>query len=158
MAPVLRSIGGVLGPFALRHLSVKPHRTMAFLLIVALMSSVSVYPVITSGSFEDKAARGARVQIGADWQVLYNAPDLVDASQLDRQRRHAVAGSESGGRSAADIAARRRGSCTRRPTWSRRCCPNFYLPGYGLRGVPLYLLGDGADVSQRTCTPSRALA
>ena len=82
MAPVFRSIGGLLGPFALRHLSAKPERTMAFLLIVALMSSVSMYPVITSGSFEEKAARGARVQIGADWQVLYNTPDLVDASQL----------------------------------------------------------------------------
>src|SRR5437867_11572209 len=27
MAPVLTSIGGVLGTFALRHISVKPHRT-----------------------------------------------------------------------------------------------------------------------------------
>ena len=79
MAPMFRSIGGVLGPFALRHLSAKPERTMAFLLIVALMSSVSIYPVITSGSFKEKAVRGARVQIGADWQVLYNTPDLVDA-------------------------------------------------------------------------------
>src|SRR5438093_588773 len=66
MAPVLRPIGGVLGPFALRHMSVKPHRMVAFLLIVALMSSVSLYPVITSRSFEDKAIRGAQVQIGTD--------------------------------------------------------------------------------------------
>ena len=82
MTPVLRAIGGALGGFALRHLAVKPHRTSAFLLIVALMSSVSLYPMITSGSFDDKAVRGARVQIGADWQLLYNTPDLVDAAQL----------------------------------------------------------------------------
>src|SRR5438093_4282377 len=72
MAPVLRPIGGVLGPFALRHMSVKPHRMVAFLLIVALMSSVSLYPIITSRSFEDKAIRGAQVQLGTDWQVLFN--------------------------------------------------------------------------------------
>src|SRR3989442_7503612 len=82
MAPVLKPIGGVLGAFALRHMSVKPHRTVAFLLIVALMSSVSLYPVITSRSFEDKAIRGARVQLGTDWQVLFNGPDLVDVDRL----------------------------------------------------------------------------
>src|SRR5207245_9905577 len=82
MAPVLTPIGGVLGKFALRHMSVKPHRMVAFLLIVALMSSVSLYPVITSRSFEDKAVRGARVQIGTDWQVLFNGPDLVDIDRL----------------------------------------------------------------------------
>src|SRR5437899_6125579 len=82
MAPVLTPIGGVLGKFALRHISVKPHRTVAFLLIVALMSSVSLYPIITSRSFEDKAVRGARVQLGTDWQVLFNEPDLVDVDRL----------------------------------------------------------------------------
>src|SRR5207244_5318179 len=82
MAPVIEPIGGVLGKFALRHMSIKPHRMVAFLLIVALMSSVSLYPIITSRSFEDKAVRGARVQLGTDWQVLFNAPDLVDIDRL----------------------------------------------------------------------------
>src|SRR5205809_8100654 len=82
MAPVLTPIGGVLGRFALRQMSAKPHRTVAFLLIVALMSSVSLYPIITSRSFEDKAIRGARLQLGTDWQVLVNAPDLVDIDRL----------------------------------------------------------------------------
>ena len=59
MAPIVRPIGGRLGPFAMRHISVKPHRAMAFLLIVALMSGVSLYPTITSPSFSDKAVRGA---------------------------------------------------------------------------------------------------
>src|SRR5437763_9118942 len=82
MAPVLRPIGGVLGRFALRHMSAKPHRTVAFLLIVALMSSVSLYPIVTSRSFENKAIRGARVQLGTDWQVLFNAPDLGHIDRL----------------------------------------------------------------------------
>ena len=55
---------------------------MAFLLIVALMTGVSLYPTITSPSFSDKAVRGARVQLGTDWQLLYNAPDLADVSRL----------------------------------------------------------------------------
>src|SRR5437763_4025268 len=82
MAPVLKPIGGVLGPFALRHMSAKPHRTVAFLLIVALMSSVSLYPIVTSRSFENKAIRGAAVQLGTDWQVLFNAPDLGHIDRL----------------------------------------------------------------------------
>src|SRR5206468_18249 len=61
---------------------VQPHRTVAFRPSVALMSSVSLYPVITSRSFEDKAIRGARVQLGTDWQVLFNGPDLVDIDRL----------------------------------------------------------------------------
>jgi len=143
IAPILRPLGGVLGPFALRHLSVKPQRTVAFLLIVALMSSISLYPVMTSGSFEDKAARGARVQIGADWQILYNTPDLVDAAQLTgavRQQLPAV-------RSAVDglLASLRRVEGVTAATYMiEALLPHFYLPGYGLRGVPLYILADGA--------------
>src|ERR1700745_1446723 len=83
MAPVLRPIGGGLGKFALRHMSAKPHRTVAFLLIVALMSSVSLYPIVTRGSFEDKAIRGAKVKFGTDCEVLYNAPDLIDVDRLN---------------------------------------------------------------------------
>ena len=80
--PITHLTGGTLGKTALRHISVKPHRTLAFLLIVALTASVSLYPTITSGSFENKAERGARVQLGADWQFLFNVPDLVDVTVL----------------------------------------------------------------------------
>ena len=140
MAPVLTPIGGALGPFALRHMSAKPHRTVAFLLIVALMSSVSLYPIVTSRSFEDKAIRGAAVQLGTDWQVLFNAPDLVDVDRLK-------------GPASAQFAAVKpevdkllstftRVSGVRDATYMiEAVLPSFYLPGYGLRGVPLYLLG-----------------
>lgn len=138
MAPVLKPIGGALGPFALRHMSAKPHRTVAFLLIVALMSSVSLYPIITSRSFEDKAIRGARVQLGTDWQVLFNAPDLVSTDQLT-------------GNAASQLAAlrpqidtlvsglRRVEGVTDATYMIETVLPSFYLPGYGLRGVPMYL-------------------
>ncbi len=143
MAPLMRPLGGSLGPFALNHMSVKPHRTMAFLFIVALMSSVSLYPTITGGSFEDRALRGAKVQLGTEWQLMYNTPDFVDASklrgdlstelaalrpELDRllTRMKAIEGVQDATYMVEAI------------------LPSFYLPGYGLRGVPLYLV-NGTD-------------
>jgi FtsX-like permease family protein len=148
MAPVLRPIGGVLGKFALRHMSAKPHRMVAFLLIVALMSSVSLYPVITSRSFEDKAIRGAQVQLGTDWQVLFNAPDLVAIDRLTGPASSQLAalkpeiakllsslGSVAGVKDATYMI--------------EAVLPSFYLPGYGLRGVPLYLLGNADQYRTR---------
>jgi FtsX-like permease family protein len=141
MAPVLRPIGGVLGRFALRHMSAKPHRTVAFLLIVALMSSVSLYPIVTSRSFEDKAVRGARVQIGTDWQILFNAPDLIDVDRLSGR-----AASQLGAIKPEIeklVASLRQVHGVQDATYMvESLLPSFYLPGYGLRGVPLYLMGN----------------
>ena len=141
MAPVLKPIGGVLGKFALRHMSVKPHRTVAFLLIVALMSSVSLYPIITSRSFEDKAIRGAQVQLGTDWQVLFNAPDLVDIDRLTGSASSQLAALTP---EIAKLVTSMRGlPGVKDATYMiEAILPSFYLPGYGLRGVPLYLLDD----------------
>ena len=148
MAPVLTPIGGVLGKFALRHMSVKPHRMVAFLLIVALMSSVSLYPVITSRSFKDKAIRGARVQLGTDWQVLFNGPDLVDVNRLSGTAASQLAAlkpeiaklvTSLGGVAGVEDAT----------YMIEAVLPSFYLPGYGLRGVPLYLLGNTDEYGSR---------
>jgi len=148
MAPVLRPIGGVLGPFALRHMSVKPHRTVAFLLIVALMSSVSLYPVITSRSFEDKAVRGARVQLGTDWQVLFNGPDLVDVDRLSGTAASQLAALKP--EIAKLLTALGGVAGVKDATYMiEAVLPSFYLPGYGLRGVPLYLFGNTDDYRAR---------
>jgi hypothetical protein len=139
MKPVLTPIGGVLGRFALVHMSAKPHRTVAFLLIVALMSSVSLYPIITSRSFEDKAIRGAQVQLGTDWQVLFNAPDLIDVERLTGTASNQLAALKP---EIDKLLASLRGlEGVRDATYMvETVLPSFYLPGYGLRGVPLYLL------------------
>ncbi|MBI3263065.1 MAG: hypothetical protein HYZ58_07930 [Acidobacteria bacterium] len=141
MAPVLKPIGGALGKFALRHMSVKPHRMVAFLLIVALMSSVSLYPIVTSRSFEDKAIRGAQVQLGTDWQVLFNAPDLVDVDRLTGTASSQLAALKP---EIATLLAslRRLPGVTDATFMIEAVLPSFYLPGYGLKGVPLYLLDD----------------
>lgn len=141
MAPALRPIGGVLGRFALRHMSAKPHRTVAFLLIVALMSSVSLYPIVTSASFENKAVRGAKVQIGADWQVMYNAPDLIDVDKLNGPASQQIGALKPEVEKL--VASLRSLPGARGATYMvESVLPSFYLPGYGLRGVPLFLLGD----------------
>lgn len=147
MMPIVTPIGGRLGRFAVRHVSAKPHRAMAFLLIVALMTGVSLYPTITSPSFEDKAVRGARVQLGTDWQLLYNAPDLTDVERLR---------GDAGGQLAAlqpEIdrltAALQQVEGVRSVTYLvESILPSFYLPGYGLKGVPLYLVGKGEGYMQ----------
>ena len=148
MAPVIEPIGGVLGKFALRHISVKPHRMVAFLLIVALMSSVSLYPAITSRSFEDKAIRGAQVQLGTDWQVLYNGPDLVDVDRLSGTASSQLAALKP---EILKLVASLRGiSGVRDATYMiEAVLPSFYLPGYGLRGVPMYLFGNTDEYRDR---------
>lgn len=141
MGPLLAGIGGRLGMVAQRHMAAKPHRSVAFLLIVALMASVCLYPTIASKSFEDKAARGAAVQIGSEWHYTFNSPDLAPPARLR-------------GDLSAQLAALRPSidglvaSATRTPGVQsvsymvEALLPSFYLPGYGLNGVPLYLIGD----------------
>jgi hypothetical protein len=141
MRPLVRPIGGPLGRFAARHISVKPHRTVAFLLVVALMASVSLYPTVTGASFQNKAERGARVMLGADWQLIFNAPDFADAERLQGslvrqlgELKPAIARTLGALESVDGVA---------RVTYLvEAVLPNFYLPGYGLKGVPLYLVGD----------------
>src|SRR6516165_6045101 len=148
MTPVVAPIGGALGPFALNHMSAKPHRTVAFLLIVALMSSVSLYPIITSRSFEDRAIRGAAVQLGTDWQVLFNAPDLVDVDRLNGPASAQFAAIKP---EIDQLLAKYKGVAgVRDATFMvEAVLPSFYLPGYGLRGVPLYLVGSPDEYRAR---------
>ncbi len=142
IAPLVHPIGGPLGRFAIRHVSVKPHRTMAFLLIVALAASVSLYPTITDKSFSDKAVRGAKVQLGTDWQLLYNAPDLTDVALL---RGPAGKQMEALGPEIDRImdSLKTIDGVSGVTYMVESVLPSFYLPGYGLKGVPLYLLPSG---------------
>ena len=144
IGPIARLTGGRMGTTALRHIAVKPHRTLAFLLIVSLMASVSLYPTITSRSFEDKATRGARVQVGGDWQLLYNAPDLVDVSKLEGGLQGQLAALQPAIERITSQVAAVPGVAS--VTYMiEAVLPNFYLPDYGLRGVPAYLIPNVAD-------------
>jgi hypothetical protein len=141
LGPVLKPIGGRLGIVALEHLSVKPYRTVGFLLIVAMVATVCLYPTVTERSFEDKEVRGARVQMGTDLEITFNSPDLVAVDRL----RGPLGKQLAAIRPEAERTLR---SLLRVPGVKSAdymlevLLPGFYLPGYGLRGVPLYLIAD----------------
>jgi len=133
-------VGGVLRRLALRHMSLKPHRIASFLLIVALMASVSLYPSIGAKSFEDKALRGATVQVGSELHVTINPNDLVAAEQLGQ----GLGGQVGAIRSALKerLARLKAPEVLAVDYIFEALLPGFFFPGYGLSGVPLYLIDD----------------
>ena len=141
LAPVVVPLGGRLGTLALRQVELKPHRTVLFLFTVAMMVSVALYPTVATPSFEDKAVRGARVSTGSDWQLTFNAPDLASAEQTGRGLGAQVASLRPG---IERITAAIEGvaGVTSVSTMMEVVLQDLYLPGYGLRGVPLYLIDE----------------
>ena len=133
-------VGGKLRKLSLQHMSLKPHRITGFLLIVGLMASVSLYPSIASKSFEDKALRGATVQVGSELHVSINPNDLVSAEQLEQ----GLGGQVQAIRAALKerLAKFHHADVTTMDYIFEAILPGFFFPGYGLSGVPLYLLDD----------------
>jgi hypothetical protein len=144
MAPFQRLIGGRLGLMTRRHMAAKPHRSVAFLMIVALMASISLYPTVASVSFQDKAERGAQVQIGSDWHFTFNSPDLADAKGLRGSVQSQLAALDPQMQKIVEAARKIKG--VRSAGYMiEASLPSFYVPGAGLRGVPIYLLHDTAS-------------
>lgn len=140
LSSVTYFVGGKLRMLSLKHMSLKPHRIASFLLIVGLMASVSLYPSIASKSFEDKALRGATVQVGSELHVSINVNELVNAEQLEQGL---------GGQAQAIRAAlKERLAAFKHPDVDaveylfEAILPGFFFPGYGLSGVPLYLIDE----------------
>lgn len=133
-------IGGKLRSLSLKHMSLKPHRISGFLLIVALMASVSLYPSIGAKSFEDKASRGAIVQVGSELHVTINPNDLVEAEQFEQ----GLGGQVRVLRAALKerLAALPQKDIVSVGYIFEALLPGFFFPGYGLSGVPLYLIDD----------------
>ena len=133
-------VGGKLRSLSLKHMSLKPHRISSFLLIVGLMASVSLYPSIASKSFEDKAMRGATVQVGSELHISINPNDLVSAEQLDQ----GLGGQIQAMRTVVKnrLAAFQHGDVVSVDPLFEAILPGFFFPGYGMSGVPLYLLDD----------------
>ena len=133
-------VGGKLRSLSLKHMSLKPHRISSFLLIVGLMASVSLYPSIASKSFEDKAMRGATVQVGSELHISISSNDLVSAEQLDQGLGGQIQAMRT-------VVKNRLAAFQHRDVLSvdplfEAILPGFFFPGYGMSGVPLYLLDD----------------
>jgi hypothetical protein len=140
LSAVTYFVGGKLRMLSLKHMSLKPHRIASFLLIVGLMASVSLYPSIASKSFEDKALRGATVQVGSELHVSINPNDLVSAEQLEQ----GLGGQVQAIRSSLKerLAKFQHPAVTSTEYIFEAILPGFFFPGYGLSGVPLYLIDD----------------
>jgi hypothetical protein len=140
LSSVTYFVGGKLRSLSLKHMSLKPHRIASFLLIVGLMASVSLYPSIASRSFEDKALRGATVQVGSELHVTINPSDLVTAEQLEQGLGGQIR--------AIDGVLKERIARLNHPDvisldyLFEAILPGFFFPGYGLSGVPLYLVDE----------------
>ena len=65
-------------------MQVRRHRAASFLLIVALLTSLALYPTVMTAVFDNKTERGARVQLGSDIQLTLNALDLMPAEAQSR--------------------------------------------------------------------------
>ena len=140
LSAVTYIVGGKLRTLSLQHMSLKPHRISSFLLIVGLMASVSLYPSIASKSFEDKALRGATVQVGSELHVSINASDLVKPEQLEL----GLGGQIEAIRTELKkrLSEFHHADVTAVDYLFEAILPGFFFPGYGLSGVPLYLIDE----------------
>ena len=155
LEPLVLPLGGRLGPLALRHTSLQPHRTVVFLLTVVLMVSVSIYPTVTAASFRDKVVRGAEVRTGGDWLLTFNAPDLAPAAATAPDLRAQLMAVRQG---VERLSAALEGvpGVISVASMPEAVLQDLYLPGYGLRGVPLHLV-DGLERYLRTTHSEPAL-
>lgn len=140
LAAVTHLVGGTLRGLSLKHMSLKPHRISGFLLIVALMASVSLYPSIAAKSFEDKALRGATVQVGSEIHVTINPSDLVEPEQLEQPLGAQIKALRAALKERLE--ALPRGEALSVDYIFEALLPGFFFPGYGLSGVPLYLIDE----------------
>jgi hypothetical protein len=118
------------------------HRAASFLLIVAMLSTLALYPTVMTSVFDNKTERGARAQLGSDLQVTLNALDLMPAEAQSRggmKQRLTVLNerllplieklkTQAGVQSVNYIV--------------EGITEGVYMPDRGFSGLPIYLLGD----------------
>ena len=144
LVPTVRLLGGRISHVALEHMATRPHRVSGLLLIVALMASLSLYPTVMTAVFDNKIERAALVQLGSSLQVTLNVPDLVPGEQLVKardgfhERYELVEGAVKG---VTDTLVALPEVATVTPV-VEGLVEGLYMPGYGLGGVPIYIVDD----------------
>ncbi len=136
-----RLIGGSLGNLFLKHLTSKSYRIASFLLIVALMAAVSLYPTVLSGSFWEKGFRGARVQMGTELHLVLKPADFIAVDLLKGEARSQVAAVKAALEPTMEKLRRANGVGSV-DYILEALLPRFFVPTYGTKGVPLYLISD----------------
>ena len=147
MSRILRMIvamtGGSLKELAVKHIATHPQRVAGFLLIVAMMTTIGLYPTVMTAVFDEKIERGTRIQVGSDMQLTVNASDIVSNDLLAqggigeqyRALRENIPEIVTLLRQIEGVSA---------ATWTLfdGVSDGVYVPGYGFNGLPLYFLPD----------------
>lgn len=142
MAPAAWLLAGPLRTASLHHMQVRRHRAASFLLIVALLTSLALYPTVMTAVFDNKTERGARVQLGSDIQVTLNALDLMPAEAQSRgglRERVAVL------RERLDPLVKKLEALPQVrsvATVIEGIAEGLYMPDRGFSGMPIYFTGD----------------
>ncbi|MEI8309811.1 MAG: ABC transporter permease [Verrucomicrobiota bacterium] len=140
---IVAIIGGPLHALTAKHISTRPHRVAGFLLIVAMMGTIGLYPTVMTAVFDDKIERGTSVQIGSDVAITLNAADVVS-------NKHLVNGGIGEQYSAIKeripeiLGALKKAEGVQDAAWTliEGVSDGVYLPGYGFNGLPLYFVPD----------------
>ena len=135
--------GGALKDLTVKHIATRPQRVAGFLLIVAMMTTIGLYPTVMTAVFDDKIQRGTRIQVGSDMQMTVNASDIVSNELLAqggigeqyRALRAQIPGIAASLRQIEGVSE---------ATWTLfdGVADGVYVPGYGFNGLPLYFLPD----------------
>ncbi len=144
LRPVAAVFGGRMRTFSLQHTSLRAHRVSGLVLIVALMTSLSLYPTVMTAVFDDKIARAALVQLGAPLQATVNVSDLVSApllAQRGMRERYGLVRGE-----ALKLLAKLNNlpEVANAGFLTEGLVDGLYMPGQGFNSVPLYLVDDPA--------------
>ena len=141
MAPAAWLMAGPLRTAALHHMQVRRHRAASFLLIVALLTSLALYPTVMTAVFDNKTERGARVQLGSDIQVTLNALDLMPAEAQSRGGMHQRIGVL---RERLDPLVKKLQALPQVAsvaTVIEGIAEGLYMPDRGFSGLPVYFTG-----------------
>ena len=142
MAPAAWLLAGPLRAASLKHIATRRHRAASFLLIVAMLATLALYPTVMTAVFDNKTERGARAQLGSDLQLTLNALDLMPAEAQSRggmKQRLAVLQEKLN-----PLVEKLKG----RPGIAsvnyivEGITDGVYMPDRGFSGLPIYLMGD----------------
>jgi len=135
--------GGSLHDITVKHISTRPHRIAGFLLIVAMMATIGLYPTVMTAVFDNKIERGTKIQVGSDIQLSINASDIVD-NELLASGGIGVQFNTLNNAIPPIIDSLERIAGINKVTWTllEGVSDGVYIPGYGFNGLPLYFIPD----------------
>ena len=142
IAPAAWIMAGSLKELSLRHMATRRHRAAAFLLIVALLASLAIYPTVMTAVFDNKTERGARVQLGGDMQVTLNALDLMPPEAQARGGLKARVGVLDQRMKPLVERLQRLPEVRRVSVMIEGLVEGLFMPDRGFSGLPLYVIAD----------------